>query len=189
MLKKKEESKKINPLKKLKDMAKERRDLEAELEEQGMVVFTPPMTGRDGNLDIDSNFLSLPSDITDCTSKQLGEYLNAFTQHRMYMRTLVGWQKDVLEYAKRDYYASSNPLYGTLTKKDFPSESSKERFMNNHPTVLPYFNKMRDENRKLELILTNLASIDDAIFLISREISRRGGDFNTERRNENVQSR
>ena len=43
-----------------------------------------------------------------------------------------------------------------------------------------------DEREKLNLMKTVLNSIEDGIFLISREISRRNHDWDTETRNENV---
>ena len=36
------------------------------------------------------------------------------------------------------------------------------------------------------LLEMNIANIEDAIFMISREVSRRTGDFNNENRNYNV---
>lgn len=177
--------KKINPLRMLKE--KRERSLDEELEDQGVVFFKPTTNDTEGTLNIDSTYLVLPTDLTDTTSKELGRYLNAYTQQRIYIRTLIGWQQLVLEQAKRKYYEVSTPVYNTLTKKDFPSETSKERFINNHPQIKDTFFEFRDEQRKLDLLYLNLNSIDDAIFLISREISRRVGDFDTERRNDNVQ--
>lgn len=177
--------KKINPLRMLKE--KRERSLDEELEDQGVVFFKPTTNETEGTLNIDSTYLVLPMDLTDTTSKELGRYLNAYTQQRIYIRTLIGWQQLVLEQAKRKYYEVSTPVYNTLTKKDFPSETSKERFINNHPQIKDTFFEFRDEQRKLDLLYLNLNSIDDAIFLISREISRRVGDFDTERRNDNVQ--
>lgn len=177
--------KKINPLRMLNE--KRERSLDEELEDQGVVFFKPTTNDTEGTLNIDSTYLVLPMDLTDTTSKELGRYLNAYTQQRIYIRTLIGWQQLVLEQAKRKYYEISTPVYNTLTKKDFPSETSKERFINNHPQIKDTFFEFRDEQRKLDLLYLNLNSIDDAIFLISREISRRVGDFDTERRNDNVQ--
>lgn len=180
-----QQQKKINPLRMLKE--KRERSLDEELEDQGVVFFKPTTNDTEGTLNIDSTYLVLPMDLTDTTSKELGRYLNAYTQQRIYIRTLIGWQQLVLEQAKRKYYEVSTPVYNTLTKKDFPSETSKERFINNHPQIKDTFFEFRDEQRKLDLLYLNLNSIDDAIFLISREISRRVGDFDTERRNDNVQ--
>lgn len=176
-------SPKINPQKMLRD--KKKKTLDEQLEDKGVVFFKP--TEMEGNLNIDNEYLVLPKDITETTAQELGRYLNAYTQQKMYMRTLIGWQLISLEQAKRTYYDVSIPIYTSLTKKEFPSETSKERFVNNHPQVKEIFRQYRDEERKLDLLNLNLESIEDSIFLISREISRRTGDFNLDRRNDNVQ--
>ena len=162
-------------------------EITEDLTEKGVEFFSPPELG--GVLNIDGEYLTLPQDITDIPSRELGRYLNAFTQHRMYMRTLIGWQRLSEEESKRAYYAISTPIYQELNRKDFPSEVGRERYINNHPDVRDIFFELKDQKRKSELFELNLLSIDDAIFLVSREISRRGGDYEREIRNENVQSR
>lgn len=175
---------KRNPMNVLKQRKSLVEKASEDLEEKGVVFFSP-----DTSLNIDTDYLTLPEDITDISSKELGKFLNAYTQHRMYMRTLIGWQMMYLEESKRVYYEVSTPIYSTLTKKDYPSETAKERHLNNHPDVVEFFEKYKDEKRKADLLNLNLASIDDAIFLVSREISRRGNDFEVESRNESVQNK
>lgn len=179
--------KKINPL----EVMQRRRAqqgalvdrLTKEIEDMGVKMFTPIEMG--GQLNIDSDYLTLPKNITDIPSQFLGQYLNAFTQQRMYMRTLIGWQTVVLEEAKRNYYAVSEVRYKELSKTKL-SETAKERELNSDPNIKPYFMEYKDQKRKLELLELTLLSIEDAIFLISREVSRRTGDFNTENRTYNV---
>jgi hypothetical protein len=107
----------------------------------------------------------------------------------MYMRTLISWQEISTDDSKRDYYDHSNAKYKELTQNKKLSETAKEMILNNEPDIKPFFLKYKDEKRKLDLLCSNLYSIDDAIFLLSREISRRGGDWESERRNDNVQRR
>lgn len=153
------------------------------LEEQGAVLFVPSSNEAERHLNINSDYLMLPSDLTDIESKHLGNYLNAFTQQRMYTRTLISWQELHIEEKKRMYYDKYVPLYEELAR-DNPkmSEKAKELLINNDETVKPSFISYRDEQKKLKILTYSLDSIDDAIFLVSREISRRGGDFNTEMR-------
>jgi hypothetical protein len=177
---------KVNPMK-IKEERKNLADsLTDELEQNGAIFFKPVEMG--GNLNIDSDYLTLPKDLTETPSKMIGAYLNAFTQQRMYYRTLIGWQELNMEDAKRDYYDVSTPEYEELSKQKL-SETAKDRILNNLKSVKPFFITYKNEKKKLMLFSYSLASIDDAIFLISREISRRGGDFNTEGRNESVQRR
>ena len=69
------------------------------------------------------------------------------------------------------------------------TEKAKDIEVNNEEEVLPLYNRLQDLKVKRSVLEHNLASIEDAIFLISREVSRRTGDFNDENRNSNVQRR
>lgn len=176
---------KVNP----KKIAEERAriySLDSELEEQGVLFSKPKELG--GNLDIDHKYLSIPRDLTEIPSQHLGNYLNSHTQQRAYTRTLIGWQETVVEGAKRDYYDKFVPVYTELSKQKL-SETAKDLMTNNHPKVKESFINYRDEKQKLKMIMYSLDSIEDAIFLISREISRRGADHYTESRNDNVSRR
>lgn len=175
---------KINPMAKLVTQAKERNladSISENFEEKGVKFFSP-----NSSLNIDTDYLTLPADLTEIESKELGRYLNAFTQQKMYMRTLISWQSIFIEEKKREYYAVSTPIYSTLSKKDYTSESSKERFINNHSDVVDVFYELRNLEQGLNTLELNIASIEDAVFLLSREVSRRNADFNDENRNDNV---
>ncbi len=175
---------KINPMAVLKNRKSLTETIEKELEEKGVVFFRPEEMG--GTLKLDSDYLSIPKDITEVESKQLGKHLNAFTQQRMYMRTLIGWQELYLEDHKREYYSVSNTKYQELCASKM-SETAKERILNNDPEIQPVFFEYKDCKKKLLLLQYNLMSIEDSIFLLSREVSRRTGDFDNHNRNESVQ--
>lgn len=178
---------KVNPnavLKKHRESLME--TISGDLESKGVVMFRPQEDG--GHLNIASDYLNMPLDITETPSQLLGQHLNAFTQQKMYMRTLIGWQLIFLEEAKRKYYSVSDPVYKQLSGQKL-SETAKERVLNNDPRIQPAFFEYKDCKRKLDLLELNILSIEDAIFQISREISRRTGDFNTETRNHNVSRR
>lgn len=191
MLKKKiNEKVKINPLEimrrkrelgKKEDLADK---LTKDLEDLEVKQFKP--LEQDGNLNIDSEYLMLPKDLTDEPSRELGKYLNAFTQQKMYMRTLISWQELFTEEAKRKYYELSHEVYTELSQNKKMTEIAKERHINNLDEVKPIFLHYKDCKRRLDLLQSNLSSIEDALFLVSREVSRREGDFNTESRNHNV---
>lgn len=156
--------------------------LTKDVEDRGVVFFEPKK-----NLDIDEEYLTLPHDLTECEGVELGRYLNAFTQHRMYLRTVIGWQSVVVEEKKRSYLEHSSPHYSDLTANRNLSETAKDKLINLHEDVYPSYLAYSDEKEKLGLMESVLNSIEDGIFLISREISRRNHDWDTEIRNENVQ--
>lgn len=178
--------KKINP----KEVLQEKRSygdrVQKELEDQGVDFFKPSEDG--GSLHIDKDYLSLPQNITDVPTKELGEYLNAFTQQKVYMRTLVGYAELFCEEARREYQEVSESRYKELLGSKL-SETAKEREVNSDPEVKPCYEKYLDYKNKVRLLNFNIASIEDIIFLISREVSRRTGDFSNENRNYNVQGR
>lgn len=181
--------KRFNPQRGLKERNEEKRKLmdvvTDDLENQGVVFFKPTDLG--GTLDIDVDYISLPRDMTDLPSHELGKYMNAFTQQKMYMRTLMGWQKLKVAEISDKYLTKFEDIYVKTTKENPKmSEKSKESICNSHPTVKPLFEILKNEERKLNIIEDNIDSITDALFNISREITRKEADFNLETRNYNV---
>lgn len=160
--------------------------MQEELQLKGVEFFDPSEdNGSRPTLNIDSNYLELPLHITEVSVKDLGEYLNAYTQQKMYMRTLIGWCELMMEEAKRQYYEASEERYRELSMSKM-SETAKEREINSDPDIAPFFHEYVDFKKKMSLLNQNLWSIEDAIFMLSREVSRRSGDFNDENRNHNV---
>ena len=81
-------------------------------------------------------------------------------------------------------YASED-LYRELSHSRL-SETAKEREVNSDPVVKPLFEEYMDCKNKVKLLNLNILSIEEAIFLISREVSRRNSDFDNETRGYNV---
>lgn len=157
--------------------------MESELEKKGVVFFD-----ADTNLNITAEYLELPPEITEVTSRELGEYLNAFTQQKVYLRTLLGRTELVVEEARRNYFDASADLYRKYSL-DKMSETAKERMINAHPSVKPSYHEFMDSKKKQALVEYSIANIEDIIFMLSREVSRRTGDFNEENRAHNVSRR
>ena len=188
VVKKKESSapKKINPREVLQEKRSYCDKMQKELEDQGVDFFRPNEDG--GSLHIDKDYLTLPQNITEVSARDLGEYLNAFTQQKMYMRTLVGYAELFAEEARREYMAVSESRYRELLGSKL-SETAKEREVNSDPNVLPRYEEYMDYKTKVRLLNFNIQSIEEAIFMLSREVSRRTGDYENERRDYNVQRR
>lgn len=167
---------KINP----KQVRKSYLDkIENELENKGVVFFD------EKRLNIDGDFLTLPDNISEVPSKLLGEYLNAFTQQKMYLRTLLGRTELVMEDKRRKYLEVCDSYYREYSNGKL-SETSKERLINGLEDVKPYYEEYSDYKNKVNIINYSIANIEDAIFLLSREVSRRTGDFDNERRTYNM---
>lgn len=156
--------------------------IEKPLQEQGAVLFD------ETRLNIEEDYLTLPPNITDLPSKELGEYLNAFTQQKMYLRTLLGRIDLYVEEARREYYEASEPVYARYSFEKL-SETAKERLVNSDERVKPKYYNYIDYKKKYNILEISIANIEDAIFLLSREVTRRTADFNEENRAYNVEER
>lgn len=157
--------------------------MESDLEKKGVVFFDAQT-----NLNIDGEHLELPTEITEVSSRELGEYLNAFTQQKVYLRTLLGRTELLVEEAKRAYFDASAELYRKYSLEKM-SETAKERMINANPTVKPYYESYMDCVKKQTLVGYSIANIEDILFMLSREVTRRTGDFAEENRAHNVTRR
>ena len=176
MQKLKRKTSKLNP----KELHKQYlNNIEEDLSNSGVVFFDTC------NLNISEDYLILPPMITEVTSRELGEYLNAFTQQKLYLRTLLGRTEIELESVRRKYIVASESIYKELSSGKL-SETAKERLINANENVKPYYYEYMDWEKKRDLLLYSIANIEDSIFLISREVSRRTSDFDDENRTHNV---
>lgn len=150
--------------------------VEEELAELGVTPFS--------NVNVEDEYLQLPADITEEPSRELGKYFNAFTQQKMWTRTIVGRlsttvreMRRSLDEVKADVF-SSHPAKMSIKEKELLFQiDSRSREM---------LDDMFIYEEKLKMAGDYLANIEDAIILISREISRRTSDWNTEQRADNI---
>ena len=132
--------------------------------------------------DVDSAYLVLPKDITDISSKELGKYLNAFTQQKIWIRTVIGRttlllreQELYLDEKRAKIYAEL-PVKMSVKEKELKVLLEAKEAMKN--TI--YFEE------KLNTLNDIVCSLEESIFVISREISRRGKDWEEANREDNV---
>lgn len=149
--------------------------IETPLEEKGAIFFD------ETRLNISDDYLILPAEITDVPSKDLGEYLNAFTQQKVYLRTLLGRVDILVEEARRVYLEASDPIYRKYSFEKL-SETAKDRLVNANEAVKPAYHKYVDMKKKYTLIEISISNIEDIIFMLSREVTRRTGDYAEEAR-------
>ena len=149
--------------------------MEKSLSNKGVVFFDS------SHLNISEDYLTLPPEITDVPSRELGEYLSAFTQQKVYLRTLLGQCDLLAEEAKRAYYEASDSVYRKYSLEKM-SETAKDRLVNANPDVRPLYYEYVDTKKKCGLIESSISNIEDIIFMLSREVTRRTGDFAEENR-------
>lgn len=153
--------------------------IEDELKAQGVLLMDTD------NLNIDRDYLVLPKNLTDITTRDLGETLNAFTQQKIFQRTVMSRLELVIESAERRYYDVSALMYEEYSKSKL-SEKAKERIINQDPEVKKAHEFLNDKVNQLNMVSKSIANIEDAIFLLSREVTRRNSDFENENRSINV---
>ena len=158
--------------------------IEESLTNQGVPIFDI----ESGLLDINSEYLSLPSEITEVPSKELGEYLNAYTQQKVYLRTVHFRCSLLVEETRRKYNEVSSSFYMEYSK-DKMSETAKERIITSLPEVKPFYDSYCDALQKENIVKLAIYSVEDIIFLLSREVTRRTGDFKEDSRNQSVSNR
>ena len=156
--------------------------MESSLEEKGAVFFD------ERKLNIAEDFLTLPAEITEIPSKDLGEYLNAFTQQKVYLRTMLGRADLVVEEYRRKYFEASDSIYRKYSF-DKMSETAKDRLINANDTVRPVYYEYMNMKKKYNLLEISISNIEDIIFMLSREVTRRTGDYAEESRTYNVGGR
>jgi hypothetical protein len=154
--------------------------VEKELANEGIVLFN--------NDNVEDDYLVLPANITDAGHKELGRYLNAFTQQKMWVRTNLGRVKSMLREATReldeirDKVYSKYPVKMSVTEKELKLRSDEE-YGGRAKELINEIALLQEKSYILDDYLENLI---DGIFNISREISRRDSDINDEAREHNV---
>lgn len=142
----------------------------------------------DTGLNIDNEYLELPREITEVSSRDLGEYLNAFTQQKVYLRTILGRAELLEEQARRNYFSSTEDLYRKYSAQKM-SETAKDRVINADEDVKPLLEEYKDAKARVQVVKYAIENVEDICFLISREVTRRNADFDSENRASNVQNR
>lgn len=155
-------------------------DIEEYFKSIGIVMFDR----ANKKLDINDDYLKIPNDITNLSPYELGEYLNAFTQQRIYLRTIQSRGEIQEELAKRRYDEVYDKQYAEFIESPKKySEKAKDKLINMREDVRPLYYEYRDWNKKLSYLEKCIKSLEEGIFLFSREITRRGMDYTYENRN------
>ena len=157
--------------------------IEDDLSSQGVVFFD-----NETGLNINEEYLQLPREITEVTSRDLGEYLNAFTQQKVYLRTVLGRAELVEEEARRAYYSSTDSLYKKYSTQRM-SETAKDRVINADDSVKPLLEEYQNARSRVQMVKYAIDNVEDICFMLSREVTRRNADFESENRASNVHNR
>lgn len=140
-----------------------------------------------GNEQIADEYLQIPADITEVDSRDLGRYFGAFTQQKMYVRGLVGKLAAMKREKERELDAYRSEVYLSLPVK--MSMKEKELHFASDPRTQKPLEEVYFIQERLIMTSDYLDSLIDGITLISREISRREGDWKDNRREDNISTK
>lgn len=153
--------------------------IEEELESEGIRMFT--------NENIADEYLELPMDLSDVPSQELGRYLHAFTQQKNWTRTLIARVMIMNKDSLRKVDAIRDQIYQQLPLK--MSVKEKELRLVSDKTAKKLLDSYDFYTSKLNVLQLYIDSVEDGIFSISREITRRNSDFGNENRMHNIDGR
>lgn len=166
-----------------KEVVKEERNISEEVEEQlaeeGITLFT--------NENVVEDYLQLPADLTEETSQDLGRYFNAFTQQKMYVRTVIGRLSAIVREKDNSMNILRAEVYSGMNAK--VSQKEKELQFQSDPRVQEQMEDLFSFKEKLLMASDYLDGLIDGITLISREISRRESDWNDNKRSDNLEKK
>lgn len=134
------------------------------------------------NANVNEDYLQLPMDITEVESRELGRYFNAFTQQKMYVRSLIGRVSNTLSILEERLSSYRSEIYSSLPAKT----SVKEKEMIFQARMAEEDNDYSTWRIRLQIASDYLEGLNDGITLISREISRRESDWEVSKREDNI---
>ena len=136
------------------------------------------------NTNVDKEYLQLPRDLEDVPSNELGRYLNHLSQQRIWVRSMLS-RAEVLLYELEEKLArEKSRIFSPLPVK--MSITEKELKLYEDPITNKLLEEMRPFHAKKRTLKDYMQSLDDSIFVISREVTRRESDFNNTRRVDSV---
>lgn len=146
------------------------------MEKNEVVSFT--------NDNMDKEYLILPVYLDEVQSRELSRYFHTFTKQRIWVRTLLSRvgallrEKNVELNKKKDEEFSKWPQRMSITEKEL-------KLYHNPETAL-IMDELAVIQEKYNMLKDYMDNLEDAIFNISREVTRRGVDFESNRREDNI---
>jgi hypothetical protein len=150
--------------------------IESQLSQEGVTPFS--------NENIERDYLKLPRYLDELPAAEIGRYLHATVQQRVYVRTLISQTRAYLREAQSQLNMEKALIY-----KSFPVKMSlteKELKLAEYPSAKEAMERVIYLQERLDYLKDVLDSLEDLKFNISRELSRRGVDFTDANRSARV---
>lgn len=126
------------------------------------------------NSNVDSNYLQLPKDLTILPTSEIGKYLNALVQQKMYIRTLASQARAIYREAKSNFDKEKCRVFAQAPPKMSVTEKELRVFQDEQAEQSRSF--MEYALEKYDYLKDIMESYDDGQFLVSRELTRRMKD-------------
>lgn len=136
------------------------------------------------NDNMDKEYLILPVYLDEVQSKELSRYFHTFTKQRIWVRTLLSRvgallrEKNIALNKLKDEEFSKWPQRMSITEKELK--------LYNNPETSKILDDLTETQEKYNMLRDYMDNLEDAIFNVSREITRRGADFESNRREDNI---
>lgn len=153
--------------------------VEEELNSNGITLFN--------NSTVDSDYLQLPAYLDEVQSNELGRYLHTFTQQKIWVRTLISRVSAMLREKEEELIPIKERVFSSQDKKMSITEKELKLFV--HPEAQAIMDDIQYLQEKQNMLSEYMENLVDGIFSISREISRREGDFRDSNRVENINNK
>lgn len=133
----------------------------------------------------DQEYLNLPPDITAISNEDLGRHYNALTQQKNWVLTLIA----SLEVEQAEIEQTYDLLYAKYYENSpYMQVNDKKYYVLTQPKIRYWKKLLTRINATLTMAYRNLETLDNSLTLVSREVTRRIGLYENERRNENIGS-
>lgn len=133
------------------------------------------------NQNVDAEYLKLPKDLTILPTNEISKYLNAITQQRMYVRTLSSQARAIYREAKSSYDREKCRVFALAPAKMSVTEKELRVYQDEQASGIRA--SMEYALERFDFLKDIMDSLDDGIFLVSRELTRRLKDFEDNNRN------
>ena len=150
--------------------------VEAELAKDAVIMFT--------NENIDREYMVLPIHLDEVSPTDIGRYLHTITQQRVWVRTLLARVGVLMREANEKLDKEKARIYADKPAK--MSVTEKELALYEDVKALVILEQIKNISAKYDMLDAYMKNLEDIIFDVSREISRRGMDSCAFGRVENV---
>lgn len=127
------------------------------------------------NSNVDTDYLQIPRDLTILPTNEIGKYLNAIVQQKMYIRTLTSQARAIYREAKSLFDKEKCRVFASAPAKMSVTEKELRVFQDEQAEASR--KSMEFALERYDFLQDVLESYDDGQFLVSRELTRRLKDI------------